>query len=78
MPFDIHIYSSRSIEWLAKDRDKGVESVENEGENVTKSSLVVDDVFHLTGHVGMNYSLFGARGLKFQKQVGINPLFSAK
>ena len=68
MSFDIHIYSSK-IAWLANDLDKDVESVENAEESVMKSSRVVDYVFHLTGYVGMNFRLFGAKRLGYHEQV---------
>ena len=77
MSFDIHIYSSK-IAWLANDLDKDVESVENAEESVMKSSRVVDYVFHLTGYVSMNCSLFGVRRLEYHKEVGIDTLITAQ
>jgi hypothetical protein len=77
MPFDIHIYSSLSITWLENDLDKDVESVERVEESVMRSSRVVDDVFHSTGHVDMSCSSFGARRLEHHGPVRINALSSA-
>lgn len=77
MPFDLHVYSSRSIVWLEKDLDKAVESVESAEESVMRLSRVVDYVFHLTGHVGMNCSLFGARRLEHHGPVRMSALTSA-
>lgn len=77
MPLDIHIYSSK-IAWLVNDLDKDVESVENAEESVMKSSRVVDYVFHLTGYVAMNCSLFGVRRLEYHKEVSIGTLITVK